>query len=454
MSDIAVMWLTAANLAAAVMELKSPSLLKDPPTKIRMTGYSQSQGPFGGTLNRVSDSQVFGMTSQPPLVTAEVKVFPFVADGSWLKTDIKEVSVTELEASNKNPISKRKREDLEAEDVKKSPDNVTNAQKLMKSSFEDNVKSAHVTQQTQRKEEGRLKELQGDNLRNTPELFFIDDSPERGSMKAVAEELSASSVAGVKRSTNDIINTGPSKSSKTSPASSTVNGKTTKTIINECSELEDPTMRRHKQPRLGQVGNVLQVSGANKAIASRESFLSEHILPQNTKTGSSSDSNLPSIRQPTCASSADPDLETEWVSVVRGINKMDILAEQARIIPKIAELDNNRAKLSTSIKLEKELKSFGNDDGSQDVVLEKPITVERNLLSNKRGGSDKPLSSSSSSSSFVSASSSGESSLRNMKRFVKNIVKSSTNVLSVQSMDRVLPRESEREIQVRNLEAL
>ena len=133
---------------------------------------------------------------------------------------------------------------------------------------------------------------------------------------------------------------------------------------------------------------------------------------------------------------------------------MDILAEQARIIPKIAELDNNRAKLSTSIKLEKELKSFGNDDGRQDVVLEKPITVERNLLSNKRGGSDKPLSSSSSSSSFVSASSSGESSLRNMKRFVKNIVKSSTNVLSVQSMDRVLPRESEREIQVRNLEAL
>ncbi len=357
------------------MELKSPNLLKDPPTKIRMTGYSQSQFQYGNGLSKLSDTQMFGVTSQPPLITPMVKsVDP-------------NPSAAMIEVIEQAPItSKRKREDgtkqaneqdvvsdgkcFPAAKLPKPIDEVALSVKPMHAENSTNELSAYVSELLSKEVHSKRKVAE----------IFVD-----------IERYTSNSIAN-----HDMVH--------------------------------DFVDHRTKHPRMEtkSLNAIQQKQGHDDII---------QLHNQNSKT--CDHDSIPICEQ-------EP-IDTEWTSVVHGVKKINILSEieSQKSFPK----RSLHSKTESLIKLEKELKDFDNNCGreraasfSPDVEWEKPITVERNLLSISRVTSGSVL---------EPHPATAHGSLRNVKCFVKNLVRKVSDIVSVKSMEKVLPKESEREIQVR-----
>ena len=79
------------------------------------------------------------------------------------------------------------------------------------------------------------------------------------------------------------------------------------------------------------------------------------------------------------------------------------------------------------------------------------VVVEKDLLVLDRGSTRRPLNAPNTSSSSSSAGPTYGSSVRNVKKFRKNFVRhvEQESVMQSKYMDRVLPKESERELQLR-----
>jgi hypothetical protein len=337
------------------------------------------------------------------------------------------------------PKSKRKREAFEAEkEDNPSPSRTAKPSKLAKTDLQKTPGTMsngdHVSQ--------KAIPATGLEHRSLDILFLehADDSFERSAVfdknSVEVKEMQVSVNKSVKRAID---------------RNADVEKKQTERILDDDADWpDDISTRRKKAPRIESTTQIVGSRSTERCPPTPAAPLKLVDTPNKPNTlqlcNGSNNSNLNTNIQKESRTPIDNgfDNDDDWVSVVRGIDKIDILARNAAS-HNVPHLDTNSTKVNVSIKLEKELKSFATDstysaEDRDGLIFEKPVTVERNLLSNSRVPSGVK---SSKSSSFLT-----ESSLRNVKRFVKNMVKSSSEVVSVRFMERVLPKESEREIQV------
>jgi hypothetical protein len=161
----------------------------------------------------------------------------------------------------------------------------------------------------------------------------------------------------------------------------------------------------------------------------------------NSKSACSAPAALPAPL-PAALPARDEGGEDAWLNVHRGVGQLDLRAERQQATAAASAAASDQA----------------NHDGSQgDTEHSQPITEERALITRLVHSSTASSHSSEVRRTGSSSDSNGEATVtagrRNVKRFVKNyIVKLNSavvgGIIRLSDMDRVLPKESEREVQV------